>query len=63
MKKLTIFKTFTVENYFSLKGETPLVLQANVIYLFGGSCGKNQAYIDNTKRHLATRLREYLSGN
>ena len=30
----TIFKTFKVKNYFSLKDETPLALQANVVYLF-----------------------------
>ena len=28
-----IFKTFKVQNYFSLKDETPLALPANVIYL------------------------------
>ena len=30
----TIFKTFKVQNNFSLKDETPLALQANVVYLF-----------------------------
>ena len=29
-KKCTLFKTFKVHNYFSLKDETPLALQANV---------------------------------
>ena len=33
-KCCTIFKTFKVKNYFSLKDETPLALQANVVYLF-----------------------------
>ena len=33
-KKCTIFKTFKVQDYFSLKDETPLALQANVVYLF-----------------------------
>ena len=28
-----IFMTFEVQNYFSLKDETPLALQANVVYL------------------------------
>ena len=55
-KCCTIFK---VQNYFSLKDETPLALQANVIYLFEGSCDKNQAYVGRTKRHLATRVREH----
>ena len=57
----TIFKTFKVQDYFSLKDETPLALQANVVYLFEGSCDKNQTYIGK-KRHLATRDREHFSG-
>ena len=44
-KCCTIFNEFKVQNYFSLKDETPLALQANVVYLFEGSCGKNQTYI------------------
>ena len=32
-KCCTIFKTSKVQNYFSLKDETPLALQANVVYL------------------------------
>ena len=31
-KMCTIFKTVKVQNYFSLKDETPLALQANVVY-------------------------------
>ena len=57
-KKCTILKTFRVQNYFSLKDETPLALQANVVYLFEGSCDKNQTYISKTKSHLATRVKE-----
>ena len=30
---------------------------------FEGSCDKNQTYIGKTNRHLATRVREYFSGN
>ena len=37
-KCCAIFKTFKVQNYFSLKDYTPLALQANVVYLFEGSC-------------------------
>ena len=59
----TIFKTFKVQNYFSLKDETPMALLANVIYLFEGSCDKNRTYIGKTKRHFATRVREHFSGN
>ena len=61
-KCCTIFKTFKVQNCFSLKDETPLALQANVVYLFEGSCDKNQTYIGKTKRHLSTRVREHFLG-
>ena len=60
-KCCTILKTFKVQNYFYLKDETPLALQANVVYLFEGSYDKNQTYIDKSKRHLATRVREHFS--
>ena len=59
----SIFKTFKVQDYFSMKDETPLALQANVVYLFESYCDENQTYIGKTKRHLATRVREYFSGN
>ena len=62
-KCCTIFKTFKAQNYFFLKDETPPALQANVVYLFEGSCDKNQTYIGKSKRHLATRVREHFSGN
>ena len=55
--------TFKVQNHFSLKDETPLALQANVVCLFDCPCDKNQAYIGKTKRHSATRVREHFSGN
>ena len=62
-KCCTIFNIFKVQHYFSLKDETPLALQANVVYRFEGSCDKNQNYIGKTKRHLATRFMEHFSGN
>ena len=36
-KCCTIFKTLKVQNYFSLRDETPLALQSNVVYIFDGS--------------------------
>ena len=57
----TISNTFKVQNYFSLKDETPLALQANVVHFLEDSCGKNQAYVHKTKRQLATNVRDYLS--
>ena len=50
-KCCAIFQTFKVQNYSSLKGETPLALQANVVYLLEGACDKNETYIGKTKRH------------
>ena len=61
-KCCTIYKTCKVQNYFSLKNETPLALQENIVYLPEGSCDKNQTYIGKTKRHLATRVMEHFSG-
>ena len=62
-KSCAISKTFKVKNYFSLRDETPLAIHANVIYLFEGSCDKNQTYIGKTKIHLATRVMEHFSRN
>ena len=60
---LITFKRFNVQNYFSLKDETPLALQENDVYLSEGSFGKNQTYVGKIKRHLATRVKEHLSEN
>ena len=46
-----------------MKYLTPLATQANVVYLYEASCGKNQTYAGKTKRHLATMVREHLSEN
>ena len=62
-KCCAIFKTFKVQNYFSLKDESPLALQAYAVYLFEGSCDKNQIYICKTNRQLAATVRKHLSGN
>ena len=47
----------------SAKKHTCIQQKANVVYLFEGSCDKNQTYIGKTKRHLATMVMEHLSGN
>ena len=46
-KCCAIFRTFKVQNYISLKDETPLALQANVVYLFEGFCDKNKKTFGN----------------
>ena len=61
-KCCTIFKTSKVQNYFSLKDETPLALQADVIYPIESSWDKNQTYIGKTDRHLETRAKKHFSG-
>ena len=56
------FRSFKVNNYFLLKDVTALTLRANVVYCFKGSCDKTQSCIGKTKRHLAVRFQEHLSG-
>ena len=41
---------------------TPLTLRANAVYCLKASCDKTQSYIVKTKRHLAMRVQEHLSG-
>ena len=60
-KKCTIFNTFKVQNYFSLQDETPLDLQVNVIFLKVLMIRAKPILVK--QRHLATRVREHLSGN
>ena len=56
------FRSSKDSNYFSLKDVTPLTLMANVVYSFKEFCDKTQPYICKTKRHLAVRVQEHLSG-
>ena len=56
------FRSFKASNYYSLKDLTPLTLRANVVYCSKGSCDKTQSYIGKTKRHLAVKVQEHLSG-
>ena len=62
IKVRIVFKTSRVGSYFSLKDRTPLELRANVVYIFEGSCDRNQSYIGKTMRHLAVRSKEHFSG-
>ena len=56
MNVVQYLKHLMFKTTFLRKDETPLTLQANVVYPIEGSCGKNQAYIGKTKRHLASRF-------
>ena len=47
---------------FSLKDVTTLTHKANVVYCLNGSCDMTQSYIGKTKRHLAVRVQQHLSG-
>ena len=55
----TVFTTFKVKNYFSLKCCTPFALKAKVIYKFTCLCDAGISYIGKTKRHLAVRAKEH----
>lgn len=58
-----VFRSHRVGTSFSLKSRTPLGLKANVVYRYHCSCDENMSYIGKTKRHLATRSREHLTGS
>ena len=54
-----VFSTFKLRNMFSVKDSVPQGLRSRVVYKF--SCaGCNASYIDETTRHLCTRIREHL---
>ena len=55
----TVFTTFKVKNYFSLKCCTPFALRAKVIYKFTCLRDADISYIGKTKRHLAIRAKEH----
>lgn len=57
-----VYKSFKVRNYFSLKCATPFILRSNVVYSFNGLCDTDISYIGKTKRHLAVRMDEHISG-
>jgi len=55
----TVFNTFKVKNYFSLKCKTPFALKAKVIYKFTCQRDADISYIGKTKRHLVVRAVEH----
>ena len=58
--KITIvYKTTKVQEYFSLKSKTPLVLNSNVVYKFTCSHDVNVTYIGTSARHLSIRAGEH----
>ena len=60
--KITIvYKTTKVQEYFSLKSKTPLVLNSNVVYKFTCSRDVNVTYIGTSARHLGIRAGEHLN--
>ena len=59
--KITIgYKTTKVQEYFSLKSKTPLILNSNVVYKFTCSRDVNVTYIGTSARHLSIRAGEHL---
>ena len=60
--KITIvYKTITVQKYFSLKSKTPLILNSNVVYKFTCSRDVNVTYISTSTRHLSIRAGKHLN--
>ena len=60
--KITIvYITTKVQEYFSLKSKTPLVLNSNVVYKFTCSRDVNVTYIGTSARHLGIRAGEHLN--
>ena len=55
------FNTTKSKNFFSLKCPTPKLLKANVVNKFDFLCDINISYIEKTKRHLGTRIKEHMS--
>ena len=60
--KITIiYKTTKVQEYFSLKSKTPLILNSNVVYKFTCSRDVNITYIDTSARHWSIKAGEHLN--
>ena len=60
--KITIvYKTTKVQEYFSLKSKTPLILNSNVVYKFTCSYDVNVTYVGTFARHLSIRAGEHLN--
>ena len=53
--------TTKVQEYFSLKSKTPLILNSNVVYKFTCSRDVNVTYIGTSTRHLSIRAGEHLN--
>ena len=54
-----VFSSFKISSLFSMKDRVPFDLRSYVVYKF--VCGSCKAdYVGRTKRHLSTRIKEYL---
>lgn len=54
------FSSFKIPSMFSVKDPVRVELRSNVVYKFTcASC--NSCYVDETSRHLSTRIREHLN--
>ena len=58
-KVTIVYKTTKVQQYFSLKSKTPLILNSNVVYKFTCSRDVNVTYIGTSARHLSIRAGEH----
>ena len=55
------FNTTKIKNFFSLKCPTPNILKARIVNKFSCLCNINISFIEKTKRHLGTRIKEHRS--
>ena len=62
VKGRVAYNTKKSQSFFSNKDKIPTALRSNLVYQF--SCGNDcdRIYIGETSRHLATRVKEHLSG-
>ena len=59
----TVFTSFKVKNYFSLKAKTDSSLRSSLVYKFQCLRDSNSAYIGKTKRYLFERVNEHKKPN
>ena len=57
----SVFDSFKVKNYFSLKSKTPAYLISNVVYKYTCQCDTGVSYIGETKCHIIKRADEHIS--
>ena len=55
-----VFTSFKIKNYFSYKGPIPEVWKYFLVYCKFTRASCSSSYIDETSRHIKTRIEEYI---